>query len=664
MHSFILSALVFILCIQLNGCAEQVPSQTTMQNEDQGAGMTSDLYIDFAIPFDAIGLDATDANDVSITACDNQWTLTNNQIHISCDANVMHFTPEVYVDGVWRSPSSCEDSPSGTIECEFVHGVLTIKHLDDVIEPTFTANKRLVFDGFRFRGQGTIEGVESWLSNGFQSWSQSGLIQIGAPYGSVATQTALSMQGDLEVVRSGKELSWWLSYAVAPISLITGTISASTFKTWIQMSQSNGMTECVITSGQTGDQINLQAQDTIEGERLWIRFSRDLNLGLVEYSGQLPHRTVRIARPEAGWNSWYELWDDISATDIIENARLLPGILDRLTQPAQRPYRIVIDDGWQQGWGQWTANPSFPNGMAAIAQQLSDEGFIPGIWLAPLLVSASAALVLDHPDWFLPEATFTHLGHGEMRIIDVTHPEAAQWLTESIRHLVSAGFTLLKIDFLFAGTYTSTRFEPMAAMQAYHRALSLIREAAGQDVVLMAVGAPPIAGFELIDSWRLGPDIAVELFDASWFFVPGTARATAARWPFCIHTLCDGDPTLLRNLSPTEIKAGSWVASLAGGAFFLSDDLRELDAEKSQLLTTQMVEQGLSGKPARPMNMTLSEVPPQLNSQILDQSLQRSNHQIPIEWLTHRETSIWMNLTDAPVVYVGETIPARTVIIP
>lgn len=661
MRSLILSALVLIFCTQLNGCAERVPTQTMMAFEDGGTVAASDLGLDRAMPLD---LNLRDATTAVTPACDNQWALTNDQIHISCGVNVMRFTPEVYVDGVWRSPSSCEDSPSGTIECEFLHGTMTIRRLDDVIEPTFRANKELIFDGFRFRGQGSIQDVESWLSNGFQSWSQSGLIQIGAPYSSVATQTALSMQGDLEVVRNGKELSWWLSYAVAPTSLITGALSANAFKTWIQMSQSNGTTQCVITSGQTGDQINLQAQDTIGGERLWIAFTQDLNAGLLQYADQLPRRTARMAQPEAGWNSWYELWDDISATDIIENARLVPGILDSLTQPSQRPYRIVIDDGWQIGWGQWIASPDFPDGMQSIAQQLISEGFMPGIWLAPLLVSASAPTVLEHPDWFLPEATFTHLGHGEMRILDVTHPDAAQWLIDSIQHLVNAGFTLLKIDFLFAGTYTSSRFEPMPAMSAYHRAISLIRAAAGEDVVLVAVGAPPIAGFEFIDTWRLGPDIALELFDASWFFVPGPARATAARWPFCVHTLCDGDPAILRHLSQAEVETGSWVAALAGGAFFLSDDLRELDLERSGWLTTQMVQQGLSGKPAHPIEMTLSEVPAQLNSQILDQSLQRSNHRVPIEWLTHRGASIWLNLTDTPVPYGGETIPPRTVIIP
>lgn len=650
-----------MLWIQFMGCADSVPVQTVSPRQDASPETHTDLsMVDN-------GFEDASVADGAMSApaeCANEWRLEGTRLILSCATNTMRFLPEVYLNGTWQSPSACRRSQSVDFECDFALGKLSLRHANAVLRPSFQANEPLTFDGFRLRGEGAIDNVESWLSNGFQSWSQSGLIQIGAPFGTVATQTALSLQGDLEVVRSGKELSWWLSYAVAPINLIAGTVSADRFKTWIQLSQVDQTTLCSVTSGQTGDQLPLEPQEVIDGEGLWIQFHRDLNAGLELYADQLPSRDSSMALPEAGWNSWYELWDDMSAIDIVENARLVPEILDSMTTPEQRPYRIVIDDGWQVGWGQWTANSNFPGGMEVVAQQLITEGFLPGIWLAPLLVSASAPMVAEHPNWFLPEASFTHLGQGEMRILDVTHPGAAQALTESIERLVQAGFTLLKIDFLFAGTYSSTRFEQMPAMQAYRRALLLIRQAAGEAVTILAVGAPPIAGFEFIDSWRLGPDIALELFDASWFFIPGTARASAARWPFCIHTLCDGDPALLRNLSQSEVQTGSWAAALAGGAFFLSDDLRQLDPERLTWITREMVTQGLSGQPARPTNAFLSTVPAQLTSQILDQSLQRSDHQVPLEWLNSDQSRIWMNLTDTPILYESETIPPRSVIMP
>lgn len=654
-------SLCFFVGLHYIGCADHVSRQGGAESPDSSLAPGYDLGMSLG---DIGSPNTPDLGLIEPKNCANDWEVTNTVMSLSCDTNSMQFTPEVHLNGTWQPPTQCRQSDSRDVTCNFPLGVLTLRAESGVLRPSFQASTELTFDGFRLRGEGRVGGIESWLSNGFQSWSQSGLIQIGAPYSAPAIQTALSMQGDVEVVRSGKELSWWLSYVVAPIHLIAGAVSADRFKTWIQFSQVDETVLCTVTSGQTNDQIALASNDTVEGEGLWIQFKRDLNKGLEQYAAQLPRRAMSFATAEAGWNSWYELWDDVTAIDVLENARLVPAILDPLTTPAQRPYRIVIDDGWQVGWGQWRANDGFPGGMSVVAQQLIAEGFMPGIWLAPLLVSASAPVVTEHPDWFLPEASFTHLGQGEMRILDVTHPDAAQSLTDAIERLVDAGFTLLKIDFLFAGTYASARFEPMPAMQAYRRALLLIRQAAGDSVTILAVGAPPIAGFEFIDNWRLGPDIALELFDASWFFIPGTARASAARWPFCVHTLCDGDPALLRNLTQSEVVTGGWAAAFAGGAFFLSDDLRTLERERTSWLAQDMVAQGLSGQPARPEQMFMPTVPAQLNSQILDESLQRSNHHVPTAWQISNQRTLWVNLTDEPLMTDGQTVPPRSVITP
>ena len=90
--------------------------------------------------------------------------------------------------------------------------------------------------------------------------------------------------------------------------------------------------------------------------------------------------------------------------------------------------------------------------------------------------------------------------------------------------------------------------------------------------------------------------------------------------PFCVHTLCDGDPALLRTLPRAEVEGAAWIAALGGGAFFLSDDLRDLESERTTWLTRDMAEQGLSGMPAVPISSQMTLVPIQLNSQLLEQS--------------------------------------------
>ena len=199
----------------------------------------------------------------------------------------------------------------------------------------------------------------------------------------------------------------------------------------------------------------------------------------------------------------------------------------------------------------------------------------------------------------------------------------------------------------------------MPAMRAYELALSIIREAAGPETILLAVGSPPIGGFDSVDAWRLGPDIAVQLFDASWYFVQGTARSSAARWPFCVHTLCDGDPALLRTLPRAEVEAAAWIAALGGGAFFLSDDLRDLESERTTWLTRDMAEQGLSGMPAVPISSQMTLVPIQLNSQLLEQSRQQATHRVPLRWLLHDGKQLQLNITDEAVTGDDE-LPPRT----
>ncbi|MGB0647066.1 MAG: alpha-galactosidase [Bradymonadia bacterium] len=606
----------------------------------------------------------TDATTPSVPVCTPTLSFDATHLTVVCEENRLQFSPEVHVDGQWRIARECQAVTDAELECDVSNGTLTLTVTEQTLKPIFQAKRPVIFDGFRFRGSGQITGAKGWLSNGFQSSSQSGMLALGPLPNAVETQTALSLQGDLEIARTGRELSWWFSYLSAPIPFIVGATTANQFKTWIQMGADEERIHCTVTNGYTQDNMSLMSGQTIEGDTIYLAFNSVLNDGLDSYARHLPKHVDGSARPELGWNSWYELWDDISPSDIMENARLLAQLLDPITIESQRPYRIIIEDGWQQSWGQWRANARFPNGISDIASQLQSEGFVPGIWLAPFLVAASDPLVVEHPEYFLPEASFVHLGRGEMKILDVTHPQAAEIFKASIQHVVNAGFTLIRLDFLFAGTYGSRRFTSMTAMQAYRLALSMIRDVAGDEVTLVAVGAPPIAGFDIVDSWRLGPDIAVELFEASWFFIPGVARALAARWALCAYILCDTDASLLRQLSQNEATTGLWTSALGGGGLFLSDDLRQLDNTRQTWVTTDIITLATSGQPSLPSSLGASKLPEQLTSQILDQTNQRSDHRVPVEWQTRDNEALLINLTDEPLSHPLGTIPPRTVIRP
>ena len=193
-------------------------------------------------------------------------------------------------------------------------------------------------------------------------------------------------------------------------------------------------------------------------------------------------------------------------------------------------------------------------------------GLSAGFWLAPLLFDPALPIVEQNPDWFVDGVTFNHLRLGEMSVLDVTHPDAARYLRDMIQTKVEEGFSVLKLDYLFAGALEGDRFEPMTGLAAYNLAIDLIRDAAGMDTALIAVGAFPIASFERLDAWRWGPDVAQMIFGPDWYFIAQTGRSAAARWPYCRAIHCDGDPIVMAGLPDNEATAAVWASGLAGGA--------------------------------------------------------------------------------------------------
>ena len=248
-----------------------------------------------------------------------------------------------------------------------------------------------------------------------------------------------------------------------------------------------------------------------------------------------------------------------------------------------------------------------------------------------------------------------------MKILDVTHPGAAGHLSQVIEDVVSSGFDLLKIDFLFVGTFEAGRHQDKTAIESYNMALDLIRQAAGPDTILLSVGSPPVAGFEYVDAWRVGPDIAVGAFDASWFFVPNVGRTIAARWPYCLTRLCDGDPPILRKLAQTEVITGAWAAAFSGGALFLSDDLRNLEPERLTWLQSDILETALAGIPAIPEPLP-DFIPDSLVSALSDQLSAQSRHAVPTRWTLPNGQQVWINWSDESAAFGPVEIDARSAV--
>jgi hypothetical protein len=86
---------------------------------------------------------------------------------------------------------------------------------------------------------------------------------------------------------------------------------------------------------------------------------------------------------------------------------------------------------------------------------------------------------------------------------------------------------------------------------------------------------------------------------------------------------------VLRELDRNEVEAGVWIAALAGGALFLSDDLRVLPEERASWgLDDRRIQQALGGVVARPKDLFVVDPP----SELVPIFFQNDDVALPTSW--------------------------------
>lgn len=587
------------------------------------------------------------------------------RLQSAAPAALLELSPTIKISGQWLAPAS--DADCGATErgyrCRLGDvGEFILTKDGDRLELRFEAAREVNLQALGLQGHLQIPEAKAWLSNGFQSWSQTGVISLkGAPK-EADLQSALALTGEDEVYRRGAELSWWYSFVGNDrISLLAGASTADNFRSWIQFSKAAGDQVAVQLISGAGEQVTLAAGESI-AETWFLALGSDLQQHMDRYAKTLEsRRTQKPVSTLAGWNSWYDLWDKVNEKDFLANAQLVQELwAPRLTSTASK-ISVILDDGWEKKWGDWQTNDKFPSGLEALAQNLARRSQRFGIWIAPLLAHPDSEVVRQHPDWFVQGASYRNPMGTEFKVLDITQAAVAEHLQSTMKRLTQAGAKVIKIDFLFAGALEGTRSKNLTGMQAYHEAMRLIREAVGEEVELYAVGAPPLATLKYVDGWRVGGDIAfapvvLGLPKPGSTFIANQARSLAGRQPYCQITLCDADPALLRALSRDEVEAGAWVATAAGGAMVLSDNLQKLDRQRLTWgYTAQQLKNGLSGRPARLLSYFPPEIPNDLNS--MKDRLFTAEQKVPELWILPDGTRVALNFGNAKKVIGGVQVP-------
>lgn len=236
-------------------------------------------------------------------------------------------------------------------------------------------------------------------------------------------------------------------------------------------------------------------------------------------AGQYPLPRTRVP---GGYESWYNHYTHIDEELLRGDLEAL-GTTDNLLKlrylDRGAPLVFQIDDGWERCVGEWESRPdTFPSGMAVLAAAIETHGFVPGLWLAPFLVTKSSAVYRDHPDWLLKRrggkpfvCGFNDKWDGAFYCLDLSRADVLEYLDSVMKRVVEDwGFRYLKLDFMYAGLLEGAFDYGGAAFRHYERALDVLvrrtQTPSGQPVAYLGCGIPFQASYRHFPLSRIGAD--------------------------------------------------------------------------------------------------------------------------------------------------------------
>jgi len=347
--------------------------------------------------------------------------------------------------------------------------------------------------------------------------------------------------------------------------------------------------------------ISLAPGKKISSEKAVLSLAPSGQDGLEEWArlaGDESKKRSSVSVP-SGWCSWYHCYDGIDEAYILRNlelASLLPSI--RYFQ---------IDDGYQKSEGDWLqCNEKFPSGMAPVIRRIKDRKLIPGLWVAPFMVSPTSEIYTEHPGWLLRDekgkpAPLLEWKGKSVFGLDTSHPEVCQWLQDIFTVMSREwGVELFKLDFLYFAALSGKRHKrTWTGAQCYRKGLEIIREAVG-DRLILGCGAPIGPSIGLVDAMRVSGDAG-----ANWYGELSALTAisnTISRY-FCHRRLWQNDPDCIivrdvdTELSLQEVQTLASVAGLSGGIVSLSDDLESLSPDRREIFMRLSPSYGISAVP-------------------------------------------------------------------
>jgi alpha-galactosidase len=345
--------------------------------------------------------------------------------------------------------------------------------------------------------------------------------------------------------------------------------------------------------------VPLAAGESMTSERLMFAAGTNYYSQLDNYGAvirELHHSRVSSDNM-LGWWSWTAYYTKISEGTALTNAQWLAEHLKALGYDY-----FHFDLGYGYSRGEYaTPNASqFPRGMWDLTRHICRLGLKVGVWTAPFEVGERAWIYEHHKNWLVHNAHGDPIPigdaeevHGErLFVLDVTHPDAQEYLRQTYRTLVREwGVRYIKLDFMDNTAIEGYYHRPnTTALEAQRIGLEIIRKTVGEDVLLDKDGSPMLNPVGLVDEGRISqdtghtflrskeaaPGIAARYYMHRNFFVTDPDAFTVSR-QLLEERRIEGPATL------NEAEVSIALAAVSGGMFEIGDDLPTLGSDPERV---------------------------------------------------------------------------------
>lgn len=330
---------------------------------------------------------------------------------------------------------------------------------------------------------------------------------------------------------------------------------------------------------------------------------------VAEYNNARPLKDVPV-----GWCSWscyYRNVDDKKISNCVEDTLSIKGT--NLFQ---------IDDGWQFDGtfpGDWFIDTDkFPNGLEENIKKCNDAGVTFGLWLSPFLVHEGSRYYES-----VKHLVRTDLVAGcsspskIIRPFDLDSPEFYEKLYKTYHWLShDLGVKYYKLDFLIFGyfSFNSTiSFKSDYKAALFRKVINTIREAVGDDAIMLSCGSPITECAGIFDAQRESRDIICPksattdpFYWQHWSNIKNASKTVLYRY-FYNNIVFRNDPdgAVLRDYdigdgfdcTYSEARYWSTIVAFSGGLVLANDELRDLSRPRRELFTKLVPPLGISGRP-------------------------------------------------------------------